>query len=346
MAEKHGYEDWTVEQLRTELYNKYKIDAYEVKGKITLVNKLVEMNNMLNTTADEKSVASSIFEGTDLSKVVANANPAFPDDGLPGGNIEDAVAEPARPDVIPEYGSEEWQTFLISQLSAKEKEGNYPKAFGLRRLAQKYLGDIVESGPIQVFAPTAQDEAGRATVVWRLVINWKIGQPEYVNIDHYNPDRREFSDVADVWVGNVPAAYAIHPSATAATRAEGRALKKALMLNVLTAEEMSNDKNAEIIVEKQIEKLMGKSAEWSEEDKITSSQKNFIVKKCEAMSIELIKFINKSHYVYGEELRYKSLDDVSRGVASSMIEEINRYQCESANPAESKTIPEQIKLTK
>lgn len=319
MPEKHGYEDWTVEQLRNELLNKYGFSASEVKGKLSLVTKLLEFNQP--ATIVEKTL-------TDI--------------GIPGTNSEDIILD-TKPQTIPEYGSDEWQEFLINQLSTKEKEGNFPKCFGLRRLAQKYLGDIIESGPIQVFAPTAQDEAGRATVVWRLVINWKINQPEYVNIDVYNPDRREFSDVADCWIGNTPATYAVHPSSTAATRAEGRALKKALMLNLLTAEEMSNDKSAELIVEKQVEKLMGEKTEWSAEDVATASQKNFITKKCDSMNIELDKFINKSHFVYGEERRYATIDNVSRGVAASMIEELNRYQNESSNPGESKSIPEQIK---
>jgi hypothetical protein len=246
--------------------------------------------------------------------------------------------------VIPAYGSEEWQEFLIGQLSAKEKEGNFPKCFGLRRLAQRFLGDIVESGPIQVFAPTAQDTPGRATVVWRVVIEWRQSVAQYVDINTYKGDRREFSDVADCWIGNTPATYAVHPSSTAATRAEGRALKKALMLNILTAEEMNSDKSAEIIVEKQVEKLMGENVEWSPEDKIASSQKNFIVKKCMSMQIDVNKFINKSHFVYGEEKNYNTIDDVSRGTAASMIEELNKYQSESSNPGESKKIPSQIML--
>lgn len=362
MPEKHGYEDWTVEQLRTELINRYLLDQQtvnEIKGKLNLVNlileqkssnKLAHLSHLYVSPEAVENVRNCELDQYEKAKVdyVSDQklecweshrhSPAssIVDDSLLDSNSKDVVMS------IPEYGSEEWQDFLINQLSHKEKEGNYPKCFGLRRLAQKYLGDIVESGPIQVFAPTAQDASGRATVVWRIIINWKINQPQYIDIDSYNQDRREFSDVADCWIGNTPASFAVHPSSTAATRAEGRALKKALMLNLLTAEEMSNDKSAEVIVEKQVEKLMGEKVEWSAEDSATASQKNFITKKCDSMKIELIKFINKSHYVYGEDKRYGSLDEVSRGVAAAMIEELNKYQNESSDPSESKKIPKQI----
>lgn len=323
MPEKHGYEDWTVEQLRKELVEKYGINTEEVnsiKGKLNLVTLILEKQKLSNTTID---------------------------DGLPGTNSEDLLQDvnvgPATPNVIPDYGSEEWQDFILNELTAKEKEGNFPKCSGLRRLVHKYLGNIVESGPIQVFAPTSQDGPGRATVVWRVIIEWKMNIPDYINLDSFREDRREFSDVADCWIGNTPATYAVHPSSTAATRAEGRALKKALMLNLLTAEEMSNDKSAEIIIEKQVEKLMGEKVEWSAEDKATATQKNFIAKKCDSMNIDINKFINKSHYVHGDEVRYSTIEEVSRGVAAAMIEELNRYQNESSNPGESKSIPEQIK---
>jgi hypothetical protein len=49
-----------------------------------------------------------------------------------------------------------------------------------------------------------------------------------------------YSGAADVHLGNTPKEYANHATATAETRAEGRALRKLLCLKTLSAEEKKN----------------------------------------------------------------------------------------------------------
>lgn len=317
----------TVEDLRAKIVKAGLANEEEVKsikGKAALLDLLGQ-----NSVSIGKGCHSCTIE-----QAIESAEPIM------STSNEDLVQEV----IVPEYGSDDWQDFLLSQLKPKEKDNNMPKCAGLRRLAEKFLGDIIESGPTQVFAPTSEESSGRATVVWSVKILWKLGMPEYYDINKVDFFTRTFSDVADCWIGNTPNTYAVHPSSTAATRAEGRALKKALMLNIFTAEEMNNDKSAEVVVERQMDKIMGKEVEWSGDDKISASQKNFVIKKCESMNIDVAKFINKSHHVYGEEKRYNSIEEVSRGVAAAMIEELNKYQNESNNPLESKTIPQQIKV--
>lgn len=330
---KHGYEETTVEELRTELIalGVPEIEVQEIKGKLNLVNKLLELKKESINMSEEK--IAQLTEVLNQTSVLSSLQDDEVLDNTPKEEHE----------IIPTYGSDEWQKFLLSKLLPNEKEGEYPKCNGLRRLASTYLGDIVSSRPSQVFPATSPEEAGRATVVWEVVINWKLGVPAYLDLNGINDFRRVFADVADCWVGNTPATYAVHPASTAATRAEGRAWRKALMLNVVTAEEITNGNNADAVVEKSISNMLGtKTTEWSEGDKITASQKNFITKKCDAMSIELEKFINKRHYVSGEEKTYSSIEDVSRGVAAAMIEELNRYQNESSDPSENRKIPSQI----
>lgn len=127
-------------------------------------------------------------------------------------------------DSAPLMGDPEWSNYVLSLLTDDEKEKDNPKVDGLRRLAYSLLGSF-SSHSIVEQAPTI-DNAGRATVCVQLVFN----------------DGRNVSGVADVYRGNTAATYAEHAVATAETRAEGRALRKALMLTkVHAAEELYSD---------------------------------------------------------------------------------------------------------
>lgn len=136
-------------------------------------------------------------------------------------------------ETVPERGSPEWQEYLLSLLTEDEyvlkDNKRYPKASGLRRLVEKLLGDILHSGPKHVFPPN-NTTGGNATIVYEITIAWReaMGQP------------RTFSEVADGGPSNTPAEYAVHASATAASRAAGRAFRSALLLSINTAEEMNN----------------------------------------------------------------------------------------------------------
>ena len=78
--------------------------------------------------------------------------------------------------------------------------------------------------------------------MFEVVINWMD-----------SGELRTFAEVADVWHGNTDDLFCAHPVATACTRAEGRALRKALKLRVLAAEELAK-KNIVEIVQRSVEK--------------------------------------------------------------------------------------------
>ena len=59
-------------------------------------------------------------------------------------------------------------------------------------------------------------------------------------------DGSTFCDVADSWEGNTDDMFCVYSTATAATRAEGRALRKALRLRVVAAEEVTKKDTAKI----------------------------------------------------------------------------------------------------
>ena len=216
----------------------------------------------------------------------------------------------------PAYGSEEWNDYAMSKFHKKELFDGNPTCAGLRRVAEELLGTIVVSRPSQVWPATDSDGPGRATVVFEVVIDWMdSGQ------------LRTFSDVADVWHGNTDDLFCAHPVATASTRAEGRALRKALKVKCLAAEELAK-KDVASIVRQTVQKPT--DGEWKEDDPISTPQINFIDAKCKQLDIDVEAFINCG------EGAYDSIQEVSKETASKMLSLLNEYQTKT------KDIPEGI----
>jgi hypothetical protein len=168
-------------------------------------------------------------------------------------------------DIQPDMHDPAWSDFVIRQFEPDEMFNGLPTTDGCRRIVNKLLGPIVESMPIIAQAPTPQND-NHATVVWKLVIRW----------DNNPLDLRTFGDGADVYIGNTHKEFAIHATASAATKAEGRALRKALQLKkVLTAEEM-NEVPAE------------------DPTKISKGQISFINMMCERNDINVMKLLGLS----------------------------------------------------
>jgi hypothetical protein len=135
-------------------------------------------------------------------------------------------------EIAPDMDSPEWTDYVLRQFEDDEMFDNRPKVDGLRRVAIKLLGQIVESQSRVVQAPNS-DNDNHAVVEHTYVFEW-----------NNNPsDRRTFTDVADTYKENTPVVnnvnYAVHSSSVASTKAKGRALREALQLRgVLAAEEM------------------------------------------------------------------------------------------------------------
>ena len=201
--------------------------------------------------------------------------------------------------VAPAYNSVEWDAYVMSLFDSSELSDGFPKTVGLRRVAELLLGDIISSKPIQVF-PTDGNGPGRATVVYEVSFLWKL---ERTNED---PQQiRTYADVADVWMGNSDSLFLGFAVASASTRAEGRALKKALKLKKCSAEELTSTDVAKVVASEC-------------EDKISNDQVNFIDSRCKKLGISLIGFINSGNK------SYRSIYDVSRETAGKMVQELSR----------------------
>lgn len=149
---------------------------------------------------------------------------------------EKSVSQPnTLQEMLPKYGSKEWKDYVLGMLNPDEMSNGCPRMCGLRRVAQIVLGDIVFSGAQDV-SVINQDDGRAVTVNYRFDIAWKLDfGMEISNFDSGMPVRT-FMGIADC-TENVDCLYARHPAATAETKAMARALKTALSINVLTADE-------------------------------------------------------------------------------------------------------------
>jgi hypothetical protein len=214
-------------------------------------------------------------------------------------------------DDTPTYGSPEWSDYVMSHFQKNELVEGNPICAGLRRVAELLLGDVIESGPEQVFPATDALGPGRATVLYKVTFNWMN-----------SGELRVWKDVADVWHGNTDDLFCAHPVATAATRAEGRALRKALKVRCLAAEELAK---------KDIVEIVQQSVTVTDDSRISLQQIQFIDTKCSQLDIDILKFIN-----IGENT-YSSINDVTKDCAKMMVKHLNSYQ--NSN----KEIPNNIK---
>lgn len=198
----------------------------------------------------------------------------------------------------------EWNDYVLSHFSDKEMFDGRPLCAGLRRVAELLLGRIVASRPTQIFPPTSGEEIGRATVVWEVVFE----------------DGSVFSDVADAWEGNTDDTFCVFNTATAATRAEGRALRKALRLKTVAAEEMTTKDTAKVA--KSISKtnvVQKAGAEYNAADRVTANQLGFINTLAERANIDPAK-------LFKDVFSLNNPTKVTKAQAHSAIEKLNEYQ--------------------
>lgn len=305
----------SVEEIRKELMEKFGYTEEQVcaiKGKTALAETLEKENSSKGFFESvEKETTGIVAKEVDVKGVQVTSNK------------------------IPEMGEDGWEEYVLSQLKPKEFDGEYPKAVGLRRVAQLLLGDIIDSGPVQVIGPTTPDAPGRATVVYEAKIRWRRDLPQYVNLEKFEEPIRVFREASDAWIGNTPDKFAVHPVATASTRAEGRVFRKALMLNTLAAEEMSNDKDASTIVEIAKNKITKEvNPEWTPEARIGDNVLEVIKTLCDRLDIDLDRLIEQQmpHIV--------SIDRATKQDGNAIMALLNKYKTKGSD---SLVIPDSIK---
>ncbi len=213
----------------------------------------------------------------------------------------------------PHHTDPDWDKYVMSHFQDNEKMDGRPLVAGLRRVTEVLIGKIVFSGPTQVWPPL-DDKSIRSTVIWTTTFE----------------DGSSFSDVADVWEGNTDDMFCAFSTATAATRAEARSLRKALRIRSVAAEEMTKKDTAAII--KNISKangLQSTEGEYEDQSRMTDAQSNFIDVKSKQLNVDVEKLFQN---VFSISVKRK----VTKSQASNAIKKLNEYQQKSG------TCPDEI----
>lgn len=293
----------SVDDLRAILIKsgKYTPEQAElIKGK----SKLTDAVLALETSEDHD--VSTMFQEVEVES-------DFTDNSPPGV---------VRPEPNPAKNSPEWQNFVLAQFRQEELDDKYPKLVGLRRVAQELVGEIISSMPIKL--DTIVDDrnpCGRSSCIYEVVFDTLSGE------------KVKFGAAASSWSGNTDDEFQVYTEAIAESRAEARALRKALNLNTVSRDEMpSPDKNIKEIVRNLSAQQAERSGSWSEDDDISTSQKFMIQKTCDRLGIDLNKFLAQE--------KLNDIDTIKKKDAASLIELLNKYQSTSKD---SIVIPVEIK---
>ena len=290
------HSDKTIKELKQilEEHNCAVPNGAKKKDLVELVEAIMSKDeDFVTMQTPSVSIFDEVFEEEDQQEIAV----------VKEGSDEEGSDEEERPSIF----SDEWNGYVMAHFKSNELIDGNPICAGLRRVAELLLGDIIESGPEQVFPATDNNGPGRATVVFSVTFNWMNGGTV-----------KTFKEVADVWHGNTDDLFCAHPVATASTRAEGRALRKALKLRCLAAEELAKKDIVDIV--QQAVKQAPTSGEYESDKTISSQQVQFIDNRCNQLDIDVVKFINIGENTYG------GISEVTKDNAKKMIKVLNTYQ--------------------
>jgi hypothetical protein len=209
--------------------------------------------------------------------------------------IVDETTQKPKPNDI------EWTDYVLALLSDDEKISGNPTTDGLRRIFEIALDcTLTESNSEVVQTPDINNEK-RATVVHSLTFVLNEGS------DDSGTKYRSVSGAADVYWGNCDKIYRNHPVAVAETRAEGRALRRALKLRkVVAAEELAKD--------------IEDHPDHDTVTKITNNQLNFMDVLAKRMNINIEKLLDKL------AISRENVYNISYSDAVDIIKNLTEYQ--------------------
>lgn len=191
-----------------------------------------------------------------------------------------------------------WPEFVMSHFIDTELDNGYPKVDGLRRVAEKLLGPIIVSEARVIQCPDHSNDF-QATAEYKIIIDTKEGERIYV-------------DAADANWRNVSNGYDKFAVAVAVTRAEARALRKALKLKTVAAEELGG-----------VNEDTG--------PKITPNQLNMLDLMCRRLNVDVKKILTGA----AKKANRKSAEDLSQAEASLVLNYLGKVQAGEGKVEES-----------
>lgn len=282
MTTKIDWSGYTVEQIRGHIVALGKTIEYadSIKGKSNLVAEVERLKELQDNGQIELNNDDEDFD----AEPVNNVKKISIDIG------QKTELTPTSP---------EWNSHVLSFLTEDEKFDGAPTVDGLRRVTELVLGDIIYSGCKSIQAPNYQN-GNKATVEYE------------VHIVHFgDSEPRIYRDIADAFQGNTDDAYGLHLSAVASTRAEGRALRKALKLRKIVA--------AEELTKKSINDLQNYESS-NDPSTITWAQVKTIDVIAKRTNINAMALVNSG------EKKYNSLNEVPFSKAQEMLKYLNKFQ--------------------
>ena len=179
----------------------------------------------------------------------------------------------------------DWQKFVLSLFEKSEMKEGCPTADGLWRVA-RYVFKSPLSYTTTVNKPPSLDDSGA---------------PVSVSLNYFG---YSYSGVADVNPYNTQEPFSRHPSATAETKALGRALKKLLGLSIHTYEEMLDDGAIERASDEQVKSVQN---------------------LCKRLGVNIEKFLAENGGLTLEQID-SPIPSIDREHAFNLIEVLNSFQ--------------------
>jgi hypothetical protein len=192
----------------------------------------------------------------------------------------------------------EWTDYVLSHLvkGEKDEKNGYPKVVGLKRLVMLLMGEIVNSvSELKGMYPTER--------------GYNASVEHHLTIAGYDGNEYHFTGLGGSNVFNTDKPYDKFPEAIASTRAYGRALRDALAINCVAAEEMA------VIAEQD-------DSDPDTVETASAAQRSGIKNMCKNQQIDVVKLLNN-----GED-KYTGLEDVhlTKSKAKEFVMKLNQYQ--------------------
>jgi len=210
--------------------------------------------------------------------------------------VQDVTEAVAEQEIVPYSTDPEWVNFLIGQLEDSELVKGAPTTDGLRRVTEKYFGEIISSE-----SDIVSNNDGHYAIVRHTLMIKK----------HENDTTINVGACIDVNKVNLPAPFNKHLIATACTRAEGKALRRALKIRVHTAEELSNVHDED------------------DESDLANAHANdqqvmALTAMCKRQNIDLVKFVKSMT----NNKKMKNIKQLQKKEASVMLDKVSHYMRE------------------
>ena len=312
---KVNFSRFSVNELRTFLIQK-EYDEEEVNSR-----KKLDLVDFIQSEGLGDELVEMFPDEEETDEVESNFEEAELDADITGKGTDAIVNQVRR-------GTPEWNEYVLSLFTEDEyveipvdggsKKIKAVKCEGLRRVAD-FLFGIVISKPEDSGVHYPDYTISKASDLAKLH-NPPFAWVRYVVVFE---DGQTWGGCADVNFNNIDPKFLPFAFSTAETRAEARALRKALRIKILAAEEFTPIDTAASV-------SAITTADWSEGE-ITDQQKGCIDRMCKKLGISVYKLINcqkEGTKVYFDEtkIRNNSIDDLTNKKATGVITMLNELQ--------------------